>query len=286
MKVTVLRHGDYDEDTLNLSEEGRQWAVEHGKKLVWELGISQDVSDILLVSSSAPRAYQTTEAIREGLGLPQTHTIHDSEFLWQDNEHEGKIDQALAFIDSLPSALFLIIVTHLNVVFPLSWKLGYKGEYHKPDHLEWPVFVTNKSIIKRSLWPVQSVSERDRDYEWYGWRYEFNIILDGRRVISLMEVFSRLKSQKGTWQKIIDPTDGEIYQFLVPYVCPSDDPEYSMSGWYDQDGIFPIVALFHTREERKTHEWDKLPDIPDISQIQAMRWIFGELEEIIEESPF
>lgn len=45
------------------------------------MGITDDIARIILASSIAPRAVQTLEAIREGLGLPKEHPIYPSDTL-------------------------------------------------------------------------------------------------------------------------------------------------------------------------------------------------------------
>lgn len=47
------------------------------------------------------------------MGLPDAHAIHASESLWKDDlGHQGNIEQALAFVQTLPDALFMVVVTH------------------------------------------------------------------------------------------------------------------------------------------------------------------------------
>lgn len=50
------------------------------------MGIAKNVTQILLVSSSAPRAIETIDAIRKGIDLEISPQIHHSPHLWDENK--------------------------------------------------------------------------------------------------------------------------------------------------------------------------------------------------------
>lgn len=138
--IAVVRHAPY-ESLHDIGEHGKVSAKRKWEELLQTMGIRDNVASTLLVSSSAPRAIQTTEAIREGLGLTQDHPIHSSEHLFDDNTHLGDLTQAIAFIKQLPDSLFLVVVTHLDFVWPVAKELGLKTEAPwRPNYLSWAVF--------------------------------------------------------------------------------------------------------------------------------------------------
>lgn len=97
------------------------------------MGITDDIARIILASSIAPRAVQTLEAIREGLGLPKEHPIYPSDTLLESRD----VHSAFRFLDTLPKTPFLVVVTHRDAFYSLARRLGAKNEIpQKPGHLE------------------------------------------------------------------------------------------------------------------------------------------------------
>ncbi len=135
--IALLRHADFNIDTGNIDETNRQLARKKWEELLQSMWIADNVASIILASSILPRAIQTLEAIREGLGLPKEHPIYSSEYLigsWD-------LHTAFRFIEDLPKTPFLVVVSHKEAALFIARRLGMKNDTPwKSGHLEWAIF--------------------------------------------------------------------------------------------------------------------------------------------------
>lgn len=277
---TILRHSDYA-NIDNIWDLARETSERKWRKLALELGISQKIESVIVVSSTAPRALQTAESLAQGLGISHANPVHQSEYLFDDLKHKWDIELALAFIQSLPDALFIVIVTHADFVIPLSKRLGFEGKISSkildpihgyPKYLEWITFQPSEQNEPKEDWLPES-----QELAWEAYS-EFEFSLWGRRTIEVVRSIASLQAQKWTWQKIKD-LDGTEYQFLVPEILPNVDPEDAMNGTCDREWYFAIKVKFDNDKSDLYHLW-KQKDTPAITQLVALEWIFWELEDM------
>ncbi len=105
-KLFVVRHGDYDDDNrLN----------EHGKKQIRELAkiVQADLNgySVLILSSSAPRASDSAEAMDEVLKVG----FEENKVFWYDSSHWSNPDDAhKAIMEKKDDADVIIVITHLD----------------------------------------------------------------------------------------------------------------------------------------------------------------------------
>lgn len=125
-KIIVLRHWPYWDD-FNLTPEWIKRSKEKWeaiKEYIWRV----QENYIRIISSTASRAIQTAENIASWMKL-KSRWILTNEDLWYDDNHKGDLQKAIVFLNSLPKYLVLIIVTHLDFVYPISKSFWYKWRY-------------------------------------------------------------------------------------------------------------------------------------------------------------
>jgi len=104
----VVRHGDYDRDR-NLSSLGADSIHELSNQLRNFINGEK----ILILSSPAPRAFQSAKIISEKLGVP----VEEHEILWSDSDHLPDLDGLLEIIkERKTEAEVIILVTHFEYV--------------------------------------------------------------------------------------------------------------------------------------------------------------------------
>ncbi len=102
----VARHGSYDE-SLNLSPSGESQM----KRLAQALKQVLDEGSILLLSSSAPRAIQSSQVLSDEIGV----AFENFDELWSDNMHRENTTRAMELILDKSSGFdHVIIMTHLE----------------------------------------------------------------------------------------------------------------------------------------------------------------------------
>jgi phosphohistidine phosphatase SixA len=106
-KIVIIRHGKYSGENLN----------DNGIKQIQNLlpklkAYVSNEKNVLLISSSAPRAEDSVKILAKELNLP--YETHES--FWSDNDHDDNCFQALALIKQRAkengNADTIILVTH------------------------------------------------------------------------------------------------------------------------------------------------------------------------------
>ncbi len=103
--LVFVRHGHSDA-TGNLSQEGKADILQTAKKLAQLVGDQ----GVLILSSTAPRAAETTEVLRE---VFQAARRQDHGVLWKDDSHHQEPNAALHLIrERAGSAEIILLVGH------------------------------------------------------------------------------------------------------------------------------------------------------------------------------
>lgn len=105
--LIILRHGEYNAQTLNLNQNGKKQIVEILKKIEALI----DGYSTIMLTSSAPYAEHTARIISGSLEVPSySHTI-----LWSDEDHPADCNKVYELQKSFQQKpLVVILVTHLE----------------------------------------------------------------------------------------------------------------------------------------------------------------------------
>jgi len=118
--IIIVRHGEYEtrEGIYRLSESGHEQMKQLGEEIASQL----NGQSVALLSSTAPRALDSSEVLGELLGvIPQEH-----ELLWSDNDHSMNTEKALGLVSQHEEVDVLIVVTHLEYSESLPGKLAHQ----------------------------------------------------------------------------------------------------------------------------------------------------------------
>lgn len=249
MKTFIIRHWSYWED-FNLTES---WIRSSEIKWLEIRDLIWDISDkqIQIVSSTAPRALQTTESIVKWLQI--NTEVNELKELWDDDRHIWNLDYCLEFIKLLPHHQVLIIITHFNLLFPVAKELGYEWEYKKLETL-WSYFIDKSNKKDKKLEVTDEILEDSTEIE-------VKIPVWDLRVTKIIKTIASL--QKDRWWPIKTKTlNWEDIVFFVPDIKPSGDPEASMRWEYDEKWFFPVIIktdwerMLRRICDKKLEEWE------------------------------
>lgn len=271
VQIIVARHWEYDQN-LDLTEQWWNNSIELWvkiKELIWD--VSSD--SVAIVSSTAPRALQTAWKIKEWLWVD--NEIFEIEELWDDDSHYWNLKIALQKISELPTHLVLIIISHLDLVFPIAKWLWYKWEKEKLGYLWKYVFDTeqdsendeNKQFDDKSQSELININDLNLENEL---EIEIKIPVWEWRVIGILKAIAEAQNQKsqGLW-------DENIY-FIMPYIKPSWDPEKSMKWVYDKEWFFPVIVKTDWESYLKELIWNiELEDEYKEKYVNQLVWLLA-----------
>lgn len=160
-KIIVLRHWPYWDD-FNLTPEWIKRSKEKWEAIKVYIWRTQE-NYIRIISSTAPRAIQTAENIALWMKL-KSRWILTNEDLWYDDNHKGDLQKAIIFLNSLPKYLVLIVVTHLDFVYPISKLFWYKWKYEDLSTL-WSYTILKKDKTKKELDAEAEMDKRIIEWE-------------------------------------------------------------------------------------------------------------------------
>ncbi len=120
-KLIVCRHGEIDADR-RLSLRGEAQIRDLSELL--RPHVVGDVSEVLVMTSTALRAIGSARILIHALGIPGTR-VHRDDLLWSGDGPKPRDDfAALVYVETLaPHAETLVVVTHLE--YCLSLPSGY-----------------------------------------------------------------------------------------------------------------------------------------------------------------
>lgn len=118
-RLLTVRHGDYDEGTMGLSNVGTRQIT----------SISDKISPLIkgktaiILSSSAKRAVQSAVIISNQLGVE----YQEHEVLWSEGRHPEDLSKALELVQSFMDKVdVIILVTHYEYIERFPSYFAYK----------------------------------------------------------------------------------------------------------------------------------------------------------------
>lgn len=131
LKVVIIRHGDYDHSTGDLTPEGREKVRKTCRQIVEEFGENPVA---FLLSSHKTRALQSMDVVKECFGFPAVATVNTRYYLYRANsqDHIHLRDELMALQKN--GYKLCIITSHLEFVKEFSDYLLSDHWLKSPDH--------------------------------------------------------------------------------------------------------------------------------------------------------